>query len=249
MRQALRYAVELGLIPKNVFAEVSIDGRRMFRHVKKKESHTQVFTDQELKQIEELAWKDLDHSAGSRIHKLAPLAVLFQFQTGVRIGEALSVQYDDISEDGKWIHIQRFYRYEMDEIVEHTKGAEGDRFVPLTSHANEIIEAARKKQKELGLPDDGYIFSVNDKPLPYQPIQYLYEKYCNRLGIVRKSSHKSRKTYISTLYDAGVNINSIREFAGHADEQTTLNNYCYDRSSDIERLDKIEKALSQYESS
>ena len=114
----------------------------------------------------------------------------------------------------------------------------------LTSHAREIIEAARKKQEELGLPQDGYIFSVNDKPLPYQPIQYLYEQYCKRLGIVQKSSHKSRKTYISTLYDAGVNINSIREFVGHADEQTTLHNYCYDRKSQQEKLDQVEKALA-----
>ena len=156
----------------------------------------------------------------------------------------MSLRYEDISQDNKWVHIQRFYRYETDEIVEHTKGIEGDRFVPLTSHAREIIEAARKKQEELGLPQDGYIFSMNDKPLPYQPIQYLYEQYCKRLGIVQKSSHKSRKTYISTLYDAGVNINSIREFVGHADEQTTLHNYCYDRKSQQEKLDQVEKALA-----
>ena len=244
MRQAMDYAVKLNLIPRNEFAEVKIDGRRLFRHVKKKESHTQVYSEQELKQIEELAWKDMSHCAKSRIHKLAPLAILFQFQTGIRIGEALSLRYEDISQDNKWVHIQRFYRYETDEIVEHTKGIEGDRFVPLTSHAREIIEAARQKQEELGLPKDGYIFSVNDKPLPYQPIQYLYEQYCKRLGIVQKSSHKSRKTYISTLYDAGVNINSIREFVGHADEQTTLHNYCYDRKSQQEKLDQIEKALA-----
>ena len=85
---------------------------------------------------------------------------------------------------------------------------------------------------------------MNDKPLPYQPIQYLYEQYCKRLGIVQKSSHKSRKTYISTLYDAGVNINSIREFVGHADEQTTLHNYCYDRKSQQEKLEQVEKALA-----
>lgn len=44
--------------------------------------------------------------------------------------------------------------------------------------------------------------------------------------------------------DAGVNINSIREFVGHADEQTTLHNYCYDRKSQQEKLDQVEKALA-----
>ncbi len=244
MRQALDYAVELGIIPRNLFADVKIDGRRLFRHVKKKESLTQVFSVEELKKIEKMAWEDFRHGARSRIHKLAPLAVLFQFQTGIRIGEALSLRYDDVSKDGKWIHIQRFYRYETGEIVEHTKEAEGDRFVPLTAHAREIIAAAKQKQNELAVPEDGFIFSVNEKPLPYQPVQYIYEQYCKRLGTVTKSSHKARKTYISTLYDAGVNINSIREYAGHADEQTTLHNYCFDRSSEQEKLDQVERALA-----
>ena len=116
-------------------------------------------------------------------------------KTGIRVGEMLAVRYDDISEDGKEIHIQRLYRYETKEIVEHTKECEGDRFVPLVDAARSIVAEARQKQRELGFPDDKYIFSVNDSPLPYQPVQYLFEKYCKKMDIVQKSSHKSRKTY------------------------------------------------------
>lgn len=244
MRQALDHAVELGVIERNLFSMVKIDGRRLFRHEKKKASSTQVFSDQEVRSIEELVWADTENSVHSRIHKLAPLGVLFMLKTGIRVGEMLAVRYEDITEDGKWIHIQRMYRYETKEVVEHTKGLEGDRIVPLPETARKVIAFAKAKQRELGCPDDGYIFSINTLPLPYQPVQYLYEKYCKKIGTSRKSSHKARKTYISALIDNGVNLNSIREIVGHADEQTTLHNYCFDRSSEEERLAMIEKAIS-----
>ena len=38
--------------------------------------------------------------------------------------------------------------------------------------------------------------------------------------------------------------NTVRELAGHTDEQTTLHNYCFERSERSERVARIEKALS-----
>ncbi len=58
------------------------------------------------------------------------------------------------------------------------------------------------------------------------------EDLCKSCGIVIKRNHKIRKTCISSWLDAGVNINTAREMAGHEDEKTTLNNYCYDKSGD-----------------
>ena len=64
------------------------------------------------------------------------------------------------------------------------------------------------------------------------------------MEIERKSSHKARKTCISTMIDGGVNINTIREMVGHADERTTYNNYCFDRATDAEKHAKIEQAFA-----
>ena len=86
---------------------------------------------------------------------------------------------------------------------------------------------------------------ANDgEPCGYTPTRELYDKYCNKLGIIKKSSHKARKTYISSLLDGNVNVNSVREMAGHRDERTTLSNYYFDRSSDEEKKKMIEAALA-----
>ena len=63
------------------------------------------------------------------------------------------------------------------------------------------------------------------------------------MGIVQKSSHTSRRTFISALIDERVSLNSVRTAAGHANEKTTLKNYCYDRSDDTEKREKFENAL------
>lgn len=241
IRQALEYAVDINLIPSNPMSQVKIDGKRMFRKTKKKPNATQVFSKEELDLIFPMAWDDFKNH--TKVYELAPLAFLFQFQTGLRIGELCAVRYEDI-ETPNYIHIQRMLRRDTNQIVEHTKTEYGDRQVLLTETAKEIIACAKARQKELGVDSEGYIFSITGKPILARVIDDLYKKYCKKAGIIPKSSHKARKTYISSLLDAHVNINTIREMVGHSDERTTLGNYCFDRKDEDEKKLLIEKALS-----
>lgn len=240
MRQALQYAVDLKIIPENPMMKVHIDGRRMFRYVRKKKDNTQVFSKDELRQLKHLAWKDFHNR--TLVYELVPLAILFQFETGLRVGELIAIQDDDI--EGDQLHVQRMYRKETKEIVEHTKGSYGDRYVILTSAAKHIIECAQSHRQKYGSNKNGYIFSMDEKPFSYNSISHRYNKYCDIIGTIRKNSHKARKTYISSLIDGNVNINTVREMAGHADERTTYENYCFDRSSNAEKVQLIENALN-----
>ncbi len=240
MRQVLDYAVDLGIIESNPFSLVKIDGRRLFRQVKKKANETQVFSKTELNQLHVMAWEDFNFN--SRLtHRLAPLSIVFQTLTGLRLGELCSVRYSDIRDD--YINIERMYRPETKEVVQHTKGYE-DRQVFLTKDAKAVIQKAKAYQIQHGLDCNGYIFSCNDKPLSDRSVNGLYRKYCDKMDTIYKSSHKARKTFISALIDGNVNINTIRECVGHADERTTYNNYCFDRNTKTERENLIEKALA-----
>lgn len=240
MRQALQYSIDLNIIETSPFDAVSIDGKRLFKKDRKKPDATQVFLKNEVTAIDAMAWEDF-YTNSRRVHRLAPLAILFQFQTGLRLGELSTVCYADI-ENSNYIHIQRMYRPRTKEVVEHTKSHE-DRKVLLTDKAKKLIRIAKEFQEQHGTDSNGYIFSDNGKPLSDRSISYLYGKYCNQLGIAHKSSHKSRKTYISALIDGQVNINTIREMVGHADERTTFGNYCFDRCTDSEKTQLIQNAL------
>jgi len=238
IRQMLDYAVELEIVEENLFRKVNVDSKRMFRKVQKKKDCTQVYTKEEEILIFQESWNDFKNSK-RLVYRLAPLAVMFQFLTGVRIGELCALKFDDV-ENGV-LHVVRMLQRDSDKVVEHTKSHE-DRDVLLTDAALDIIEVARAYQEEHGCKGE-YIFSTTEEALSYAETNILLKKYCKRLNILYRSSHKSRKTYISSLIDAGININTIRSYAGHADERTTYFNYCFDRAPDAEKKMLLEKAL------
>ena len=128
-------------------------------------------------------------------------------------------------------------------MIDHTKGTFGDREIPLIPQARELIDAAKARQQAEGGCEDGYIFSMTEEPLLYTSVTKAFYRYCKALGIDPKSSHKARKTFISSLIDGGVNINTVRQIAGHMDERTTLANYCFDRSTEKEKLQRMERAI------
>ena len=66
-------------------------------------------------------------------------------------------------------------------------------------------------------------------------------KFCDKLGIQRRSIHKLRKTFISTLLDNKVNSDTVRETVGHQDMRTTLNNYYYDRKTEKQIEEQMER--------
>ena len=245
MRQGLAYALDAGIISTNPFTEVKIDGSRMFRRVQKKPDAMQVFSREESRLLTQMAWDDFRNRV--KYYELAPLCMLFQMQTGLRIGEAVVVKFSDI-ETPDYIHIQRMMRRDEHKIVEHTKTECGDRYILLTSTAKEIVETARKHQERMGVSSE-FIFSLTDQPISCYSIQELYRKYSRRLGICTevqprgKPSHTARRTYISALIDEGVNLNTVRQAAGHASEKTTLKNYTFDRATDLENRKKFEAAL------
>lgn len=242
IRQCLDYAVDTDVIEENLFRKVRVDGRRAFRKVHKKKDCTQVYSKEEVKNIYHEAWNDFINST-RLVYRLAPLAVMFQFQTGLRLGELCATKFEDV-ENGV-LNVVRMLQRDSEKIVEHTKSHE-DRQVLLTDAALELIEVARAYQEEHGCKGE-YIFSTTDKALSYAETNILLRKYCKRLGILFRSSHKSRKTYISSLIDAGININTVRSYAGHADERTTYFNYCFDRAPDTEKKMLLEKALANKE--
>lgn len=239
IRQCLDYAVESGIIEENVFRKVKVDSKRMFRKVCKKKDSTQVYAKDEVLLIFGEAWKDFRNSK-RLVYRLAPLAVMFQFLTGLRIGELCAVKFADI-ENG-YLNVSRMLQRDRDKVVEHTKSY-SDRAVLLPQTALEIINTAKAYQDEHNCKSE-FVFSTTKHPLSYREVNLLLRRYCKRLDILYRSSHKSRKTYISSLIDAGININSVRSYAGHADERTTYSCYCYDRTPERFKKEQLERALS-----
>ena len=140
---------------------------------------------------------------------------------------------------------EAFQKATTKEVVDHTKGAFGDREVELTDEAKKLIALATEKQKELGASTSGFIFSCQDKPLGYGTMRKINEKYCRKAGIEYKSHHKIRKTVASKMLDDGINPDYIRLFLGQEDILTTWGHYLYDRRTIDENRKMLNSALSE----
>ena len=222
----------------------------MFRRVKKKTGETEVYSIEEEKNL----ILDMIRRFNNDPTSTAPLAVILLFEIGVRIGELCALKFEDI--DGNYIHIQRQevrdfvsvddYKMKFNgfKIAEYTKSDDGFRDIYLTKTAKKIIEVVKATNVKNGEPNDSFIFIRDGENINHYSIQAMILRGCEKLEIKLKTSHKIRKTYISTLIDSGLNIDQIRRMAGHSDERTTYGNYCYNRLTDVQTEEIIENALN-----
>ena len=250
IRQCLDYAVDHELIPLNPYNQFTVD-KKLLKKVKQPEDGTQVFLTNERPLIECEAWSDFEEK-----NCTSALAIPLAFQLGVRLGELIAIKETDISSDGKYLHIQRMVqkqeRQRPDgswyparwEAVEHTKSSAGDRMIYLTEEARRIIKVILDSNNENGFYDGGFLFIHGGKRINPRAVDTRIRKYCDHINISSKSTHKIRKTYISSLLDGGININEIRKQVGHEDERTTLKNYCFNRKTSVENESDMEKALA-----
>lgn len=241
LKQVLSFAEEQGIIERNPFDSVHIDCRSLCSPPEVKTGDTEVYTESERAKFYELAMEDFENEV--HYYRLSPLASMFMFETGLRIGEVCAVRYEDIQ--GSEIIIRRMLKRDRHEVVPFLKRRNVFRKVPLTSKAKELIELARKYQTEHDSNPSGYIFSMDDEPANYRSISKCFTKYSKKCAGITKSSHKARKTYISILIDdENVSNDAVREAAGHRSLSTTFESYYFDRQSE-KRSELFEKALNR----
>ena len=235
VRDMLRYAYKKGLISTNPMIGLEIR-RDLFRATEKPLPETQVFNNTEVEALINYAFKRYHQQRGKgNIAMMIPVL----FLTGLRLGEISAIRWTDIHPDH--IHVCRIYGRcsELDEkdsdywfdsykIVDRLKKNAPPRDVQITEEDYHFFQWLKEKQKEQGESCE-YIFSDQngDHPAPGR-VDSAIRRYCRALGILPRSSHKCRKTYVSRLLTSGMNVDRVRRQVGHKSEKTTLGSYCFD---------------------
>jgi len=152
------------------------------------------------------------------IRDAAIIGVLYV--TGVRRDELVSVNLED---------------YDNRSIRVIGKGNK-ERIVPLNDQLRELVE------RWLAIRGDrpGALFTPINKHerLTTQAIYSMLKRRGKTVGITELSPHDFRHTFISNLFDAGVDISTIAALAGHDDVETTRR---YDRRSERTRRNAVER--------
>lgn len=193
------------------------------------------------------------------VFKLVSLAILLNFQLGARVGELCTLKKSDIDVLNRKIRINRIERSyrpitmvkgqlveekTIHVVVEGRTKKDSNRYLDLSDEALLIINRALELQKELGINSE-YIFAdETGKNIIRQRINDCLRDYCKRISLDPKSSHKVRKTVLSTLFANGFDLDEVKQIAGHRSKSTTLKYYLFSMKQKEDRQERLSKALS-----
>ena len=242
VRQLMAYAEEIGIIESNPAEKIHIQKKRILKPEVKGPAITQVFMEDERQMLIKHAMEQYEKHRDT-VQIFTSLAIAFLLYVPLRRGELVALRFDDL--DGNRLYLTDSYSHDMKCLKGRLKDIEGWRTVDVVPPALEIIERIRQERIRLGMPTDGCIFTVNEKyGSLYSALGKSINKYCDEIGIPRRSLHKTRKTCASKMHADGVNDLIIQAQLGHKDLRTTFNSYCYDVTTDAERYRAISASLA-----
>ena len=242
IRQIMAYAEEIGIIDSNPVEKIHIQKKRILKPEIKGPTITQVFMEDERQLLIKYAMEQYNKHRDT-VQIFTSLAIAFLLYVPLRRGELVALRFDDL--DGNRLILTDSYSHDMKCLKGRLKDIEGWRAMDVVPPALEIIERIRQERIRLGMPTDGCIFTVNEKyGSLYSALGKSINKYCDEIGIPRRSLHKTRKTCASKMHADGVNDLIIQAQLGHKDLRTTFNSYCYDVTTDAERYRAISASLA-----
>lgn len=181
-------------------------------------------------------------------------AQLFEY-TGLRIGEANGLRWEDVDLEAGLIHVRRAMPWEHNRpYLETLKSEKAYRDVPILTP----LRPALGQRKRLHKPWE-YVLSGKAEPLSQSRYDWEWAMYCRPLGLctpleinakvkghpdqVRTyykwkavvTAHQFRHLYASNLFYAGVPDMVAQKLMGHADITTTRRVYQQLRESEDER--------------
>jgi len=152
--------------------------------------------------------------------KYKPL-LLFMLFTGVRIGEALALEWNDIDFKNSKIHIRNsLTRDKNDKVIigDKTKTKNSVRDLQITTRIGQILEQISKEYNLLFQDEKGLIS-------PSQVNSYIIRLNKRYKISPELHTHMLRHTYATRCIEAGMNIKVLQKNLGHAKISTTLDTY------------------------
>ena len=168
--------------------------------------------------------------------------LLIALHTGMRRGEIAGLRWDDVDFKKKVIHVRHnavMGRYETT-ISDELKTSAGKRDIPMSEELEEWL-LARKKNSH-----SQYVIAMeNHQPLTKSSYKSMWKLIERELPEAHVTAHILRHTYITRLFEAGLDIKEVQYLAGHSTVDMTLRVYThYDRRSrEAQTAEKVRNAL------
>lgn len=165
-------------------------------------------------------------------------AYAFVLQTGIRYGELAGLQWGDIDFDKKMVHIQRTFHHTSSStyIINPPKTQEGDRFIPLTQRAIELLIAAKNMRADESSEFHDFVFlNRNRCPIKLDDCDATLRRIADRNQMERFTMHTLRHTFATRCMESDMKIKILQKILGHAHINITMDLYVHATDDEISR--------------
>ena len=175
------------------------------------------------------------------------LGLLICMYTGIRLGEACALSWEDISLTEGYIYIHKTMQRIQKEhngkktmiIVTEPKTQSSIRTIPLPRQLIQLIKSSK-------LPMQGYLLTGSyEKYIEPRSYQYHFKKILQQCKIPQTNFHTLRHTFATRCVELGFDIKTLSEILGHSNINITLNRYVHP-SFDLKKqnMNKINKLIA-----
>lgn len=234
LRPCMNMAVKEGIIQKNPCEDVILPIESCVK-VKTKQQFS--LNDEEISRIKEEALSKYKTSGNYKSRDAIVLLLILNL--GLRTGEMLVLEWDDIDLEKRIIHINRTLQSRITDfreggnrnysiIKDSTKTPKGVRFIPLNDITIGIIETLKEYDKMNNIKSKYVACTTKGTMNTPRNLQRSLDRLTRNASIEEHVSlHTLRHTFGSTLLRRGANVEVVSKLMGHANISITYNKYIH----------------------
>lgn len=156
------------------------------------------------------------------------------FYQGLRIGEALALNWNDIDFDKAIMHINKTYTGKVNKeyqtgalYIVKPKTKKSIRHLPIESKTLQCLKELKEYYSEFCEFNDSWFVFGGIKPLSETTITSKKDKAIADVGVTRITIHQFRHSCASYLFEKGVKPTAVQKYLGHSKLSTTMNIYTH----------------------
>lgn len=150
---------------------------------------------------------------------------LLELSSGLRRGEILALQWDDLNPSTGELRIERqVHRVEGRLVVSQPKTKSSNRTIILPLSVVKVL------MEHQTVTDSRWMFPSpvkEDSPLDPASVRKKLQRVLDRAGCKRIRFHDLRHTFATTSLEHGMDIKTLADIIGHVSTSTTLNVYAH----------------------
>ena len=153
-------------------------------------------------------------------------AIDLMMETGLRPGEVLALDWDDIFLERKRLQVHKtvvnLANKKRSYVQDSPKSETSDRPVPLSPRAIEILQYLKSHSTR------DYLFSnAGGGRLSYESLRYQCMLACKDAGVKYHGLHVFRHTFATNQFYKGTNVKILSKMLGHSETSVTYNIYVH----------------------